>query len=63
MHFAFALGREDEPFMELTLEQLGVPPFEVLVMRQADTDAPLVGLEMTGDMAGIMPGLVNMEAG
>ncbi len=60
--FAFALCEENEPFMDLTLEELGVPPFDILVMRRVDPDAPLIGLEMTGDMAKIMHNLAKTDA-
>ncbi len=43
--------RGTEPFLNRTLAQIGVPPFDVLIARTADR---AVGLELAADAAGVL---------
>ncbi len=59
--FYFYECDEQEPIMEFTLNELGIPPLHILEFEHSDEQKPPLALEMTGDLQRIMPNLVKSE--
>lgn len=55
----FELNEEMAPLMSLSLDALGVPPFHILDFYHRDDENNRIALEMTGDMARVMPHLMG----
>lgn len=51
--------RGDEVFLDMSLAEIGVPPFDILIARKGDRT---IGLELTGDEAGVLGPLCDQEA-
>jgi molybdopterin/thiamine biosynthesis adenylyltransferase/predicted RNA-binding Zn-ribbon protein involved in translation (DUF1610 family) len=50
--------RGDEPFVDRTLAEIGVPAFDVVIARSAEAS---IGFELSGDAAGVLGPLVGSE--
>ena len=59
--YSFALCPEHEPFMGLTLRELGVPPLHILEFFDARGEKPDLALELTGDLPALMPNLPRVR--
>jgi adenylyltransferase/sulfurtransferase len=56
----FSTIRGNEPFLDLPLAQRGVPPFDIIIARDA-SGARAIGLELAGDAAAVLGPLADDE--
>jgi len=52
----------ESPFLDYTLEQLGIPPLHVLTVRAKGDNAQVAYVELTADVAAVLPNTFGRES-